>query len=89
MQPLRRIALSDVRQYQHCRLHHGGGIGQIFSRFLALLIFSMTANFLIGQRLTRPGSSDRLWLALGVTLNLFVLGVFKYANFFIANLNAE
>ena len=62
------------------------------ARFLALLISSMTANFLIGLQLTRLAAADqrglaRIWLTIGVSLNLLVLAVFKYANFFIANLD--
>ena len=62
------------------------------ARFLALLISSMTANFLIGLQLTRLTTagrrrSTRTWLTIGVSLNLLVLAGFKYANFFIANVD--
>ena len=62
------------------------------ARLLALLVFSMIANFLIGRRLSvpRPPRQTRtagFWLAFGVGLNLLVLGAFKYANFFAANVD--
>jgi alginate O-acetyltransferase complex protein AlgI len=36
----------------------------------------------------RAASASRMWLAAAVTVNLVVLGVFKYANFFADNVNA-
>jgi len=62
------------------------------ARFLALLVLSMTGNFIIGQRLTVAARYDqvraeRFWLTVGVALNLLVLGAFKYANFFAANVD--
>ena len=61
-------------------------------RFLLLLGLSILGNYTVGQRLTRSGESgnaaaSRAWLALGVTLNLVVLGIFKYANFFAENVD--
>jgi len=61
-------------------------------RFLALLALSILGNYAIGQRLTREvekenAGAGRAWLVLGVTLNLVVLGVFKYANFFAQNVD--
>ena len=46
------------------------------SWFAAVLAFSTVANFLVGRMLRRNGS--RLTLALGVLLNLALLGSFKY-----------
>jgi len=62
-------------------------------RFLALLVASILANYALGIQLRRSmqagrhGFADAI-LAAGVTLNLLVLGVFKYAGFVVANLNA-
>jgi D-alanyl-lipoteichoic acid acyltransferase DltB (MBOAT superfamily) len=62
-------------------------------RFLALLLGSILANYALSGRLADAVAcndtrrADR-WIALGVALNLTVLGIFKYANFFVANLNA-
>jgi alginate O-acetyltransferase complex protein AlgI len=53
--------------------------------YLLLLGVSIVGNYSIGATLRRAPS--RLKLALGVAANLGVLGYFKYANFFIDNLN--
>ena len=63
--------------------------------FTALLLLSIAVNFFLGQRIsvlahhtgpTAAGHSKR-WLLGGVALNLGMLAYYKYANFFIANLN--
>jgi alginate O-acetyltransferase complex protein AlgI len=56
------------------------------------LIGSVAANFVIGLRLERAGDRGdagraRRWLALGVVVNLVLLGWFKYANFGVATWN--
>ena len=52
--------------------------------FLFLLVGSMLVNFGFVKILSaNPG---RLWLAIAITLNLIVLGYFKYRNFFLENL---
>lgn len=54
----------------------------------ALLLGSMLCNFLLGLRLAALHSSRRKpWLVAGVGFNLGLLAYFKYANFFVANLN--
>jgi D-alanyl-lipoteichoic acid acyltransferase DltB (MBOAT superfamily) len=51
-------------------------------RFLSLLVFTTVVNFWFGLRLARePGS--RAWMTASVVVNLGVLGVFKYAGFFV------
>ncbi len=55
-------------------------------RYLFLLGASTIANYLIGRRLS--SAPEKLTLALGIGLNLSVLGYFKYTDFAIANLNA-
>jgi D-alanyl-lipoteichoic acid acyltransferase DltB (MBOAT superfamily) len=62
-------------------------------RFLALLLGSILTNFALSGRLAGAVARGdtrhaNYWTAFGVTLNLVVLGVFKYAHFFVANLNA-
>ncbi len=62
-------------------------------RFLALLIGSILVNFSLGNLLwtwrRREWQQSAGWLlAAGVTANLMAIGVFKYANFFIGNVNA-
>ncbi len=59
-------------------------------RYLALLIGSVIFNYILGRRLaaspTRSRADHRvLWFGVGG--NLLVLGTFKYADFFAANLN--
>ena len=54
-------------------------------KFLALLFFSSVLDFAVGRglaRLTSPGSR-RLLLAASITVNLGILGFFKYYNFFV------
>lgn len=56
-----------------------------------LLVGSILANYWFGKRLANPGAGSAidakyfLWLALAA--NLLLLGFFKYANFFVANVN--
>ncbi|MBV8096746.1 MAG: MBOAT family protein, partial [Acetobacteraceae bacterium] len=62
-------------------------------RFLSLLLGSIIVNYAIGRRLRRDVAEGRqrratALLVLGVTVNLVVLGVFKYARFMVANINA-
>lgn len=61
-------------------------------RFAALLVGSMAVNyaFCLWLDRLRQGKARRLGaaLTLGVLTNLAVLGWFKYANFFVDNLNA-
>lgn len=59
--------------------------------FLPFLLGSILVNFTIGRALvTRAaaGRSRRGLLATGIVLNLLLLGYFKYAGFFAANLTA-
>ena len=59
-------------------------------RFVGLLIASATMNWGIAELIDRSSKRrTRLWLvALGVTVNLIVLGFFKYYGFFIDQLGA-
>lgn len=56
---------------------------------LPLLLGSITFNYLAGQRLVpRAGrTAPKAWLTGAVALNLGFLGLFKYADFFIGNIN--
>jgi D-alanyl-lipoteichoic acid acyltransferase DltB (MBOAT superfamily) len=52
-------------------------------RYLALLLGSATANYLVALRLGRPGAAHgKAVLVVGVTGNLVAIGVFKYLHFF-------
>ena len=59
--------------------------------YLLLILASVLFNFSIGV-LIRNNSGRNLLskniLALGVSVNLAILGYFKYANFFVDNVNA-
>ena len=66
--------------------------------FVAILGASIALNYLFGRKLSRDAAlaqplsrgrgRSRAVLALGIALNLALLGYFKYADFFIANFNA-
>jgi D-alanyl-lipoteichoic acid acyltransferase DltB (MBOAT superfamily) len=59
-------------------------------RFCALLFLSSSGNWLFGRLIFGAPSERRKkqWVALAVTLNLVVLGFFKYFNFFITSFNS-
>ena len=55
-----------------------------------LLVASICGNFWIGGKISGYNNSTRMsrrWMIVGVTANLVLLGYFKYANFFVDNLN--
>jgi alginate O-acetyltransferase complex protein AlgI len=60
--------------------------------FLGLLFVSIVVNFLLGRRLQNQshtnGHGSRLLLVVGLVWNLGLLGYFKYANFFVDNVDA-
>ncbi len=59
--------------------------------YVALILLSMGFNFQMGRRLgtaAREGRAHRGMLASGVGANLLLLGYYKYAGFFVANVNA-
>jgi len=58
--------------------------------YLGLLIFSITFNYGIGKAISQqihPSFSPKLLLIFGVTVNLSLIGYFKYENFFASNIN--
>jgi alginate O-acetyltransferase complex protein AlgI len=55
-------------------------------RYLPLLLASILANYFIGIIIRKYGAQP--WLALGIMFNLGLIAVYKYADFFIGNLNA-
>jgi alginate O-acetyltransferase complex protein AlgI len=60
-------------------------------RYLALLAVLILVNFWLGQSLARRfrnGKRSPYPLACGIGINLAVLAYFKYANFFVGNVNA-
>ncbi|MFM7296734.1 MAG: MBOAT family O-acyltransferase, partial [Planctomycetota bacterium] len=54
-------------------------------RFLSLIVGSTALDYLVGQKLEASDDerARKRWIALSVALNLGLLGVFKYANFFL------
>jgi D-alanyl-lipoteichoic acid acyltransferase DltB (MBOAT superfamily) len=58
-------------------------------QYLLLILFSIAVNFTLGSWAI-PGSRrfHTAFLVFGVTVNLGLLGYFKYANFFVENINA-
>jgi D-alanyl-lipoteichoic acid acyltransferase DltB (MBOAT superfamily) len=56
-------------------------------RYLALLLPSLIVNYWLGEVLAR--TRRRTWLWVGITLNLAVIGWFKYSLFFYVNLAGD
>ena len=57
--------------------------------YVLLILFSIGFNFLIGRLVSREGPwRTRGVLVFGVVVNLGLLAYFKYANFFVDNVNA-
>ena len=57
--------------------------------YLILILFSIGFNFAVGRLVSREGRwKKRSVLVFGIALNLALLGYFKYANFFVDNVNA-
>lgn len=56
-------------------------------RFLVLIVFSSAIDYWVGSRLAQEENSARRkrWLWLSVGVNLSILGLFKYYNFFVDN----
>lgn len=56
--------------------------------YVLVMIFSVFFNYLTALWISAKGSPRKLALVVGVTVNLLLLGVFKYLDFFIINMNA-
>ena len=58
-------------------------------RYLLLILLSIAINYTLGSWLI-PGTGRwrKTFLVLGIAINLSLLGYFKYANFFVSNVNA-
>ncbi|MBI3917635.1 MAG: MBOAT family protein [Betaproteobacteria bacterium] len=58
--------------------------------YVALLLASIVFNFVVGLAIVREAGTRRArrLLAFGVAANLVLLGYYKYADFFVSNLNA-
>ncbi|MGL4873802.1 MAG: MBOAT family O-acyltransferase [Clostridium sp.] len=58
--------------------------------YLPLLLISIVMNYFLGLGIEKYSENDRRKkgvLILGIILNIFFLGVFKYTNFFVDNIN--
>lgn len=56
-------------------------------RSLPVLILSILVNFYIGKQILKTETHKKLLCVIGILLNLAVLGVFKYLNFFMENIS--
>jgi alginate O-acetyltransferase complex protein AlgI len=55
---------------------------------VALVLISIVFNWVLGRKIgDADGAPGRRWLVLAIVGNLGLLAAFKYANFFVANLN--
>ena len=96
--PITLLGYELLRRYGPPRSTHVWLIGAscVFyaywnAAFLGLLFASIVVNFVVGRRLQRlaaGGAPSRTLLSVGLVWNLALLGYFKYANFFIDNLDA-
>ena len=59
-------------------------------QYLALISISILLNFFVGRLISRNAGTafGKTSLILGIGLNLSALGYYKYANFFLDNINA-
>ena len=58
-------------------------------KLLALMVFTIGLFFLCGLAIERAGEGrKKFWLSISVVISLGLLGVFKYADFFIGSINA-
>ncbi|TXS89409.1 MBOAT family O-acyltransferase [Parahaliea aestuarii] len=55
-------------------------------KYIALIVPSITFNYVLGERLLKYG--HRGLLAFGVACNLALIGYYKYANFFVDTVNS-
>jgi alginate O-acetyltransferase complex protein AlgI len=57
--------------------------------YIPLLLASIGFNYWAGWKIGHAGAPlQRRWLTLAVSVNLLLLAYFKYANFFLANINS-
>jgi alginate O-acetyltransferase complex protein AlgI len=54
-------------------------------RFLGLLAISTLTDFLVGRKVfeAQDNPTKKRWVSVGMTVNLLILGFFKYFNFFV------
>ena len=60
--------------------------GWWYYKYVPLLLSSIIFNYLVGKQLEKsPGHKS--WLICGITLNILLLGYFKYTDFFLSSIN--
>ena len=59
-------------------------------KLLALMVFTIALFYFCGLAIDRAGEGRgrKLWLTVSVVISIALLGLFKYADFFIGNVNA-
>ena len=57
--------------------------------YSAILLISIIINYFFGRWISKSLETNRssVFLGIGISLNLIILGIFKYANFIIGNIN--
>ncbi|CEO20456.1 MBOAT family O-acyltransferase [Paraclostridium sordellii] len=57
--------------------------------YIVIMLVSIAVNFILGKKVCKEniGSNRNIWLAMSIVFNISMLGVFKYAGFFIENIN--
>lgn len=55
--------------------------------YILLILLSVTLNYALGLLIARSRTHSRLWLITGLVYNFGILTVFKYLDFFTANIN--
>ena len=55
--------------------------------YTIILIASVIFNFLIAKQIAKNNEYKKRWLQVGLILNVLMLGIFKYLDFFIQNIN--
>lgn len=57
-------------------------------KLLFLMVFTIALFFFCGLAIERSEKNKKLWLTVSVVISLALLGIFKYADFFIGSFNA-
>ena len=57
-------------------------------RLLPLMVFTIVLCYVCGLGIERSRNRKKLWLLVSIVVSVGLLGVFKYADFFIGSLNA-
>ena len=53
------------------------------------MLFSITINYFIAKLIDKNrGSKDKMWLIIGLIINIGLLAIFKYTDFIIGSLNS-